>query len=112
MLLLPTCNNCLVTVLLDPDTVVPDSILSNTFPDHLTDLESNIVRKAIGCTSPFSQELKNSLIDVLARFGCREIHTKETIRTLLIRISHYELLSKPLAAVTLMNSGIPSAHKV
>ena len=82
------------------------------FPELHTDLESSIVREAIGCTSPFSQKLKNSLINVLVRFGCREIPTKETIRTLLIRISRYELLSKHLAAVTLMNSGIPSAHKV
>lgn len=102
----------LVSVLLGPNTVVPDSILLNTFPDLLTDLESSIVREAIECTSPFSQELKKSLIDVLARFGCREIPTNETIRTLLIRISQYELLSKPLAAITLMNSGIPCVHKV
>ena len=98
-------------VLLGPHTVVSDSIFLNTFPDLLTDLELSVLREAIGCTSPFNQELKNSLIDVLARFGCREVPTNETIRALLIRILHYELLSKPLAAISLMNSGIPSIHK-
>ena len=96
----------LVSTLLGPNTAVPDSILLNTFPDLLTDLESSILREAIRYKSPFSQELKNNLINVLARFGCREIPTNGTIRALLIRISHYELVSKPLAAVALMNSGI------
>ena len=100
----------LVSVLLGPNTVVPDSILLSIFTDLLTDLELRILREAIGCKSPFNQELMN-LIDVLARFGCKEISTNETIRTVLTRISHYELLSKPLSAVTLMNSGIPSVHK-
>ena len=102
----------LVSVLLGPNTIVPDSILLSTFPDLLTDLESRVIREAIECKSPFSQELTKNLIDMLARFGCREIPTNETIRAVLIRISHYEMLWKPLAAVTLMNSGIPSVHKV
>ena len=69
-------------------------------------------------TYPFSQELTKNLIDVLARLTWltwlqRNSCVIETIRTVLItRISHYELLSNlALAAVTLMNSRIPSVHK-
>ena len=101
----------LVGILLGPTTVIPDSILLHVFPDLLSDLEAGVLREAIGCKSQFTQELKNKLVAVLARFDCREIPTIKTIKALLIRISHYEFLSKPLAAVTLMNSGIPSAHK-
>ena len=108
---LPTCSNCLsnlsqCTAWPKYSTVVPDSILLNTFPDFLTDLESRILREAI------PHLVKNSPIDVLARFDCREIPTNKTIRAPLIRISHYELFSKPLTAVTLINSGIPSVHEV
>ena len=101
----------LVGILLGPNTVVPDSILLQVLPDFLSDLEAGVLREAIACTSQFTHELRNKLIAVLARFDCREIPTNKTIKGLLIRIARCEFLSKPLAAVTLMNNGIPSAHK-
>ena len=82
-------------------TVVPDSILLQVLPDFLSDLEAGVLREAIGCTSNFTLELKSKLV---ASFDCREIPTNKTIKALLIRISHCEFLSKPLAAVILMCS--------
>ena len=53
------------------------------------------------------------MLEVRGCGGCnpREIPTNKTIKALLIRIACCEFLSKPLAVVTLMNNGIPSAHK-
>ena len=101
----------IVGILLSPKTVVPDSILLQVLPDFLSDLEAGVLREAIACTLQFTNELRNKLVAVLARFDCREISTNKTIKALLIRITRCEFLSKPLAAVTLMNNGIPSAHK-
>ena len=102
----------LVSTLIGPAAVVQDSILLEVFSDSLTDVEAKILREALESTAPFTQKFRKKLIQVLARFNCREIPTNETIKKVIINISRYEFLSKPLAATTLMNSGIPVAHKV
>jgi len=102
----------LVSTLIGPAAVVPDSVLLEAFSDFLTDVETKIIREALESTAPFTKKLRKELVPVLARFNCREIPTNKTIEKIVINISRYEFLSKPLAATTLMNSGIPVAHKV
>ena len=66
------CNNCLFS--LSHYAAWPRyscsrlHLVKHNFPDLLTNLKSSIVREAIGCTSPFSQELKKilCLLDLVA----------------------------------------------
>jgi len=97
----------LVSMLLGLGTFIPDKFLLDTFPDCLSGYERDTVREALNCSS-LTEMLKTKLIAILSRFGCRvlPVDLKETI----IRAARYHFLVKPIAAITLINTGIPSVH--
>ena len=55
--------------------------------------------------------LQTEVLGILSHYGCREIPTPEKLKRILIQVSSYEFLVKPLAAVNLMRSGIPTCDK-
>lgn len=64
-------------------------------------------------TGTFSEDTKAQLIFTLSRFGCREIPTPASIyiQSLLKQAAACHVVHKPLAAVSIIHSGIPEKHK-
>lgn len=58
----------------------------------------------------FSSQLQEILLNILSRFGCRQMPTPSNLRACLIQVAQFEFCSKPAAAVSLMHSGVPSMH--
>lgn len=53
----------------------------------------------------------NKLIDVLGRFGCKEIPTTDMLVRLVRQIAQYEFVSKPMAPLSAISSGVPENHR-
>lgn len=65
-------------------------ILLNSFQNYIAKDEENVVAEAL--TGNFDAD---KLIDVLDRFGCRKVPTKENARDLILEVAHKEILQKP-----------------
>lgn len=81
----------LVCLLLGPHTVIPDSILLDTFPDSLSEFEAGVLRDVLKQRKPFNDEMKTKVIGVLARFGCREVPTYNTLGDVLFVLQDMSL---------------------
>ena len=46
---------------------------------------------------------------VLSRFGCREIPSHLNLKDILIKVAQYEFIAKPLAAITMISTGISAS---
>ena len=57
----------------------------------------------------FSSELQDELTSTLAQFGCRVLPTPSNLMTAIQQVARYEFLTKPAAAIALINTGIPNA---
>lgn len=99
----------LLCLLLGPTTAVADSVLLETFPDCLSNYECAIIKEAVNSVS-FSQSLKTKVVGVLSRFGCREVPTHNNIKDVIVKVARFEFMVKPLAAISLVHSGIPTEH--
>ena len=55
--------------------------------------------------------MQDTLLDVLSRFGCRSLPTPNNLVSTIECVSEYEFLIKPAAAITLIFSGLPKAHR-
>ena len=53
----------------------------------------------------------SELVNILTRFGCRQIPTPQNLRTLVEQAARCEFCIKPAAALVLVHSGIPNTHK-
>lgn len=99
----------LLCLLLGPTTAIPDCVLIDSFLDCLGEYEAGIVREAISSFA-FSNDLKTKLLGVFSRFGCRELPTWDNIKDVVNEVARYEFLVKPMAAISKINSGVPSVH--
>lgn len=97
-------------ILLGPNVAISDNILLDTFPDCLSDCEASVVREAMTCTTAFGPALSHDLVDVLSRFGCREKPTQKNIFEVIVKVARYEFIAKPLAAVTMISTGVTILH--
>lgn len=51
------------------------------------------------------------MISILSQLGCREIPTSENIANLIEGVAQFEFCCKPVAAMSMINSGIPQQHR-
>ena len=51
------------------------------------------------------------MLTMLSQLGCREMPTPQNLADLVQGVAQYEFCSKALAAVTIINAGIPIEHK-
>ncbi len=115
--LLPTriAFPCLAHTLLGTNVDIPEAVLFDCFVDTVSSHEGDIIKQAlreIQCgADSFTLSLKSDLINTLSRFDIREVPTPKNLRLMLINISKYEFLAKPVAANMLMNIGVPAQHK-
>lgn len=101
----------LACILLGPNCEVPPQILIDAFADSLCTFEVRIIKDALqqaslAGVSSFSDEMKTALINLLSRYGCREIPTSQSLKRQLFEVAKYEFQLKPLGAISAMNSGI------
>jgi hypothetical protein len=67
------------------------------------------LKEAWNYKKPFGVNLQSKLMEVLSRFNCREV-PNSNIREVLVSVARYEFITKPFAAVTMINTGIPLLH--
>jgi len=73
--------------------------------------ESEKLQNALNCTSSFSTKLKENMLKILSQLGCRQMPTPHNLAGLIKGVAQYEFCCKLLAAVTMINSGLPMKHK-
>lgn len=106
---------CLAQCFLGTDVFLKDEILKDSFMDSISVHESNIIKRALtevrNGVSSFSIEVKDELITLISRFNSRQSPTPNIFHQMVINIAKYEFITKPAAAILLLNRGIPKKHQ-
>ena len=97
-------------MILGPTLAIPSSIIVESFTDYVSDLERQMLKAALASSTPFSSAVTCDLVNVLSRFGCRQIPTHLNLQTLVEQAARCEFCVKPAAALALVHSGIPNNH--
>ena len=88
---------------------VPDAVLFNCLIDSIS---ARILRQAMHEVSSgnksFSQSGQSSLAVIPSQFNIWDLPTPQNFKDVLVNIAKYEFIAKPIAAILIMNSGIPS----
>lgn len=100
----------LIAMILGPGVNIDSQIMLDAFLDYISETERSTFRDAIKCKARFSAGVQSALLDVLSRFGCRVLPTRENLLSTIQNVSNYEFLAKPAAAIALIYSGIPKNH--
>lgn len=58
----------------------------------------------------FPDDMVTNLISIFNQFYCRQRPTPQNLRTLVIQIAQHEFITKPLAALNSLHSGLPVTH--
>ena len=99
-------------ILLGPSIEVPDT---GSFVDYISSYEGGILREALqiarSAISSYMEDLQGQLIEILSRFGCRQIPTPNNIQQLINGMARHEFLVKPLRALYALHSGVPQVHQ-
>ena len=103
----------LLSILLGPTTEVPQRILVDAFLEFVNADERNTIKEALSFTTQdsFPASLRDDLISIFGNFGCRTPPKPATLVQIIFQVSKYELLTKPAAAIALINSGIPDQQR-
>ena len=104
---------CIVGILRGQVTI-PDSVLVESFVDSLNAHESSVMKEAIASKVEevaFSTTLRQSILGILTRYGCRNLPTPDNLSKLILDAVKYEFVVKPFAAITAMRSGVPKEHQ-
>ena len=111
--ILPVCIALpsLISMVLGPTVTTPASIITESFADYISDIERNTLKAALDSKAPFTSALRADLLNILSRFGCRQMPTPSNLHNLVEQVALYEFCAKPAAALALIHSGIPLTHK-
>ena len=97
----------LAGALLGPGVQVDDHILITTFANSLSASEAQLVKDSLKVKgSQFDVALREKLVDLLSRYGAREIPTPAGFKAQLLQTAKYEFSIKPIPAMSSMHSGI------
>lgn len=103
----------LVYVLLGLSVDIPESTFVQCFSDFLSIVDRKTIADAIKVgDKEFTQDVKSSVINIISRFGCRDIPTPDNLKRILSSLAQHQFKSRPFAAITTMNSAIPEKHNV
>ena len=111
--MLPVCIALpsLIGMVLGPSVAIPSKIIIESFADYVSDVERRSLKDALECNEPFTYTVRAELVNILSRFGCRQVPTHSNLRGLVEQVARYEFCAKPAAALALIHSGIPINHK-
>ena len=107
----------LAAVLLGAATKVSDKLIVESFIDYLVTYDGEVLKEAfIACKAhpdnkQFNGELQGKLVNLMSRFGCREIPKPKNLRRLVTEIGRHEFTVKAVGAVYAMNLGLPHLHQ-
>ena len=88
-------------------------MLVPAFADSLSVFEAATVREAVAANSTtFSDIQKDILMTIFSRYGCREYPTPKNIHSLTENTARFEFTIKPMAAYSMMSSGIPLEERL
>ena len=80
------------------EKAVSDDILLHSFKQYLSKSEEQVVCEALGRpVEEWDNDEKDNedLLELLDRFGCRSLPTRENIKSLLTEVAHKEIIQKP-----------------
>ncbi len=97
---------CLVAILKGPHVQISSGILRSCFVNYLSSVESQMLDTAIKCDTSFPDTLKCRLNALFYRYDCREEPSPSNILKLVDQVAQYEFLTKPMAPIAVMHSGI------
>ena len=80
-----------------------------SFTDYVSDLERQMLKAALASSTLFSSAIRSDLVNILSRFGCRQIPTHLNLLT--AQAAQCEFCAKPAASLALIHYGIPNNHK-
>ena len=100
----------LASMILGHDVQIPDEMLIDAFIASLSIVECELIKSCL-TEIKFSSHITNRLIDLLSRYGSREVPTPATLRTQLLQVSRFEFVTKPVSAHILIASGISHKEK-
>ena len=106
---------CLAQCLIGSNVVFDEEILKHSFMDSISVYESNLVKQALvevhnGVPS-FSVQVQDGLVTMFSRFNSRQLPTPSSFHQMTINVAKYEFTTKPAAAISLLNKGIPKQHR-
>ena len=102
----------LICMVLGPTISIPSSIIVQSFADYVSDVECRTLKAALDSSTPFTPAVRAELVNILSRFGCRQIPNVSNICKLIEQVAQYEFCARPAAALGLIHSGIPHNHKL
>ena len=91
---------------------IPTKILVEAFTECLSVHEAAILKRVLTSSTSFSNAEKDTLITVFSRYGCRSCPTPENIHSLTTNTARVELQMKPMAAYSMIASGIPTDERL
>ena len=99
--------------ILNPPVTFPTNMLVVAFAESLSVYEAATVKAALAANSTtFSDIQKNTLMSIFSRYGCRECPTPNNIHSLIENTARFEFTIKPMAAYSMIGSGIPSEEQL
>ena len=102
----------LASICLGTQIEIPDELLLSAFADFISPIEASFIKECFAIKgSTFSSLCRDKLISILSRFGTREISSPSNIREQCTEAAYREFMSKPMAAISAIHSGIPQIHK-
>ena len=99
-----------VATLLGPNVEIPDIILLESFVDFLSSHDSTILKDAVlqvQSNQFITSDVKSSLIDLLSRFGCTEMPTRNNLLRLIVGVAKHNFVGKPLGSLFTLRAGVP-----
>ena len=101
----------LISMVLGPSVTIPSEIIIESFADYVSDVKRRTLKEALERNEPFTYTVTAELVNILSRFGCRQVPTHSNLRSLVEQVARYEFCAKPAAALAFIHSGIPLNHK-
>lgn len=81
-----------------------------SFSDFLSIVDRRAIALALGAKE-FDAGMEASVVNILSRFGCREVPTPRNLKRLLHGLARHQFRLQPFAALCAMNAGVPETHK-
>ena len=102
----------LINILLGPKPL-SSQILLEAFVDYVSAQERLLIKEALlsSTASKFSDNIQQKVLNILSRFGCRQLPTPANLTGCIEDIAQYEFITKPATAIFSIHSGIPKSHQ-
>ena len=100
----------LALILLGLSTSISHETFVKYFVEFLSQVDRKVISRALQ-VKELTQLMKTSVINVLSRFGCRDVPTPSNLPHLLYTLAQHYFVSRPFASLSLMNGGVPEKHK-